>query len=962
MTNRFVRILLLMAFASACNEPSTVEPVEDIADATRIDIAADVPSLTADVMEVFDWGSVDDTVAVFTECDPGQGCFMDLCDDSSDCLSGWCVEHLGEGRCTTICQEECGEGWVCQEVSWAAPDVLFVCLSRLANLCKPCHASADCDAGATADVCVGYGDAGNFCGGACEDDGDCPSGFECQEAASVEGASSMQCVRVDGECACTGKSTAQNLTTKCAVENTDGRCEGLRGCGEAGLTECDAPTPEMEVCDSVDNDCDGDLDEETCNDDDICTDDACVDGECQFTPNTAPCDDGNQCTVDDKCGDGVCAGVPGSCDCQEDADCDEFEDGDLCTGTLYCNLESFPYQCDVVPDSPVTCPEPEGIDAPCLAAVCNPDTGECSFAPVNDDGACNDANPCTVGEACAAGACTGGEAPNCNDGNACTDDACEAGVGCVHTPNTDPCQDGDACTTGDVCGDGACAGTGLLNCDDDNACTNDSCNPDAGCVFTPNTLPCDDGSVCTDGDVCGGGECLSGDTIDCDDDNPCIDYSCDPQDGCVNTPNTLPCSDNDPCTLVDVCKDGECVPGGTLDCDDSNVCTDDSCINDNGAPKCLHLPNTAPCGEGYLCANGSCKCVPDCEGKVCGPDSCGGFCWEGDLPLCEKQKGVCIGAVKSKQDCVNGAWQPCQKSNYFFQSNSYQETETLCDLLDNDCDGSVNEELGQTTCGLGECEHTVQNCLNGEPQVCDPLEGKNDEICDGQDNDCDGLEDEGLGSTVCGQGPCLHAQDNCVGGQTVACDPFAGAADEILDGIDNDCDGKVDEGFPVKGTILVTEMMANPDCVNDDFGEWVELYNPGDKVWDLEGWILKDADNDKITIEGSLPIQPKSYLVLGRNGDTLTNGNVSVDYVYNGNKFIIANGGDEAILVGPGGVEVDKVDWNSGFPSFLKGQSVALHVNAYDADLNDVGSNWFLSTVAIDGGCGDKGTPGAANE
>jgi hypothetical protein len=66
----------------------------------------------------------------------------------------------------------------------------------------------------------------------------------------------------------------------------------------------------------------------------------------------------------------------------------------------------------------------------------------------------------------------------------------------------------------------------------------------------------------------------------------------------------------------------------------------------------------------------------------------------------------------------------------------------LCDGLDNDCDGQVDEGLGQTTCGTGICEHTVDNCMNGEPQICNPMEGAIPEICgDGLDNDCDGLID-----------------------------------------------------------------------------------------------------------------------------------------------------------------------------------------------------------------------------
>ena len=49
----------------------------------------------------------------------------------------------------------------------------------------------------------------------------------------------------------------------------------------------------------------------------------------------------------------------------------------------------------------------------------------------------------------------------------------------------------------------------------------------------------------------------------CDDDNPCTEDSCTPQIGCESTP--LPvgtaCSDEDPCTVGDVCSAGLCTPG-----------------------------------------------------------------------------------------------------------------------------------------------------------------------------------------------------------------------------------------------------------------------------------------------------------------------------------------------------------------------------------------------------------------
>ncbi|MBI5608482.1 MAG: lamin tail domain-containing protein, partial [Deltaproteobacteria bacterium] len=254
----------------------------------------------------------------------------------------------------------------------------------------------------------------------------------------------------------------------------------------------------------------------------------------------------------------------------------------------------------------------------------------------------------------------------CDDKNPCTADSCDKQAGCLFIPDTIACSDGNACTSGDACSGGACQPGSATVCDDQNPCTNDSCDPAKGCVALANTATCSDGSACTSADVCSGGKC-GGATVNCDDKNPCTADSCDKQSGCANLPSSATCTDGNACTSGDVCSGGACQPGGATTCNDSQVCTSDTCEASQG---CVFLPNTAACSDGTVCTSGDVcsggKCAGSAvncdDGNACTTDSCDAVKGCVHTPLacavgtaCQKSTGTCSAKVLIGEFAVAGS-------------------------------------------------------------------------------------------------------------------------------------------------------------------------------------------------------------------------------------------------------------------------------------------------------------------
>jgi hypothetical protein len=123
-----------------------------------------------------------------------------------------------------------------------------------------------------------------------------------------------------------------------------------------------------------------------------------------------------------------------------------------------------------------------------------------------------------------------------------------------------------------------------------------------------------------------------------------------------------------------------------------------------------------------------------------------------------------------------------------------------CNGADDNCDGQVDNGLGSSTCGVGACVRTVQNCIGGTPQTCNPG-NSTAETCNNIDDNCNGATDDGLGSTTCGQGICQRTVQNCVSGAPQTCNPGTPAAvEDCNNNLDDNCNGLVNDGCVCTGT------------------------------------------------------------------------------------------------------------------------------------------------------------------
>jgi hypothetical protein len=286
--------------------------------------------------------------------------------------------------------------------------------------------------------------------------------------------------------------------------------------------------------------------------------------------------------------------------------------------------------------------------------------------------------------------------------------------------------------------------------------------------------------------------------------------------------------------------EGDCLPPIAYErieasCDGiDNDCNGDA---DRACPCDYQGLDAGVCAGGVIAPDGTCG-TPDAfeeEETSCddADNDCDGVVDEGcECNFRQVSLGVCASAIGDDGACA--------------VPDDFEGTERSCDNLDNDCDGDVDEEVSGP-CALtdGVCAQAVATCVDGDFAECTaedygPNYETEESTCDGLDNDCDGVVDEGCPCSFGGSvdGVCADATI----AQSGDCTPPSGFENDetACDGADNDCDGTADEGCTCTpgesrpcGTNTGTCQTGTQACGTDaTWGDCVDAVGPQNEVCD----------------------------------------------------------------------------------------------------------------------------------
>jgi hypothetical protein len=327
--------------------------------------------------------------------------FGEKCEKGPECQSGYCLPGPSGAFCSMRCTQACPTGYECKLV----PDPnevgtpLGLCAVVQETLCQECTDDLACNP-TGGDQCLLLG-AKKYCARDCTFT-DCPQGYTCGLPAGDGGvpdggtpdggaAGLKQCLPSAMTCECTA--ATEGMIRGCQNKNSFGTCQGGQTCHTLQWGPCSAAVPGAEVCNGIDDNCNGPIDDDL------------EPRECTRSAGAWTCEGTETCMGTDGW---VCdAKTPKAEECNYvDDNCDGQTDEDFKARGLYATLEHcggcgndcrhlIPH---VVEAACVVAPEDS--DVSCRAVTCEP-----GYFPYQDGLVClalpaTLCRPCTVDEDC----------------------------------------------------------------------------------------------------------------------------------------------------------------------------------------------------------------------------------------------------------------------------------------------------------------------------------------------------------------------------------------------------------------------------------------------------------------------------------------------------------------------------------------------------------------------------------
>jgi len=587
----------------------------------------------------------------------------------------------------------------------------------------------------------------------------------------------------------------------CEDVNSDSDAED--SCTDCDDNDANVFTGAPELCDALDNDCDGI----------VPADEADGDGDGEAGCD-GDCDDTNA-SINTSASE-ICNGLDDNCDLVVPAD-EADGDGD---GFAPCDGDCDDNNANVFPGGPELC---DGLDNDCDGVVpANEIDGDgdgvtlCQGDCDDNDGGNFPGNTesCDGADNDCDGSVPADEIDGDGDGESPCEGDCADGDAAINTSAAELCDgiDNDCNGTPDFAGgEGDGDGDGSLACAD--------CDDADAANFPGNAEACDgqDNDCNTLADFAGETTDLDGDAslacADCDDADaanfPGNVEACDGQDNDCNliadavggefdgdadgSLSCVDCDDADPANLpgnVEICD------GQDNDCDtDTTFFPSEEDLDGDDSPACADCDDTDPLNSPDFAE--SCDGLDkDCDGVV--PDTeidddgdgaadCEGDCDDTDPTVIGGTPEICDGLDNNCDTVVpvdeidddGDGMSECEGDCDDADPTAFAGAPELCDRIDNDCDGALPaDELDgdgdtQTPCE-GDCNDADATVSLGAVELCNAV-----------DDDCDGVvpadetDSDGDGTSEC-DGDCDDAEPTV----------YAGAP-ELCDGLDNDCNGVV---------------------------------------------------------------------------------------------------------------------------------------------------------------------------